>query len=332
MSEDFGSYLKHERELRGVPLDDIAESTKISVRFLRALEEGRFEDLPGEVFIKGFIRSYGQAIGSNVDELLAAYHESGAKHQGTGPPSTEISPSREKTSKNLNPSVFPTKALLGFGAALLIIGGGVYWFTSNKAENSGLSPQESRLETSTTVDNSLPEVKGDAESTFSEEPAIPAPETETPEPAPAAAAPAPEPRNSAATLTPAETPTEAPGPQESVKNTFTVSENIDTIKDIQDQTVPTEPPAEMAMGEPSLRLEIRVTENSWFNLRIDDQRDQDFILPTGGSKTIKAATAIVVTIGNRRATQMILNGQQLDLPESPDNVIRNLTVNAEQLN
>jgi hypothetical protein len=39
-----------------------------------------------------------------------------------------------------------------------------------------------------------------------------------------------------------------------------------------------------------------------------------------------------MTIGNRRATQLFLNGQQLELPESPDNVIRNLTVNAEQLN
>jgi hypothetical protein len=39
MSQDFGSYLKHERELRGVPLDDIAQSTKISIRFLRALED-----------------------------------------------------------------------------------------------------------------------------------------------------------------------------------------------------------------------------------------------------------------------------------------------------
>jgi len=86
------------------------------------------------------------------------------------------------------------------------------------------------------------------------------------------------------------------------------------------------------MGESSLQLVIRVNENSWFNLRIDDQRDQDFILPPDGSKTIQAQNSIVMTIGNRRATQLILNGQQLDLPESPDNVIRNLIVNTEQLN
>ena len=93
-----------------------------------------------------------------------------------------------------------------------------------------------------------------------------------------------------------------------------------------------EPSTEVALGEAPLTLVIKVDENSWFNLRIDDQRDQDFILPPGGSKTIQAKIAIVMTLGNRRATQLILNGQQLDLPESPDNVIRNLTVNAEQLN
>jgi cytoskeletal protein RodZ len=67
MAEDFGSYLKHQRELRGIPLDEIAQTTKISIRFLQALEANQFDELPGEVFIKGFIRSYGQAIGSNVD-------------------------------------------------------------------------------------------------------------------------------------------------------------------------------------------------------------------------------------------------------------------------
>ena len=321
MSEDFGSYLKHERELRGVPLDDIAESTKISVRFLRALEEGRFEDLPGEVFIKGFIRSYGQAIGSNVDELLAAYHESGAKRQDTKPPSTEISPSREEPAEG-NPFVFPTKALLGFGAALLIVGGGVYWFTSSNVEKAGHAPQENR--SSSTVDNSLPKVEDEYESTVTEDNGVFPSEAESPAPQPVPV--------DAVQPSPAEPSAKAPGPQEPVKNTFTVPENIDTIKDSQDQTVPMEPSAEMAMEEPSLSLEIKVDENSWFNLRVDDQRDQDFILPPGGSKKIQAKTAIVVTIGNRRATQLILNGQQLDLPESPDNVIRNLTVNAEQLN
>ena len=331
MSEYVGSYLKHERELRGVPIDDIAQSTKISIRFLRALEENRFEELPGEVFIKGFIRSYGQAIGSNVDELLAAYHESGSQRQDIEPSGSGIPPSKEEAPGRR--FEFPMKAVLGFGIALLIIGGGGYWITIEKSKNTEQF-QETRPASPSIVDNSLPEVEGQAESTDLETANVPLPEAERPIPEPGQAdtAGSSEPPPKVNTGEASTKEVRAPEP---VKNTFTVPENIDTIKDFQDQLVPepVESPAEVDLGEEApLTLVIKVDENSWFNLRIDDQRDQDFILPPGGSKTVQAKIAIVMTLGNRRATQLILNGQQLDLPESPDNVIRNLTVNAEQLN
>ena len=76
MIENFGSYLKHERELRGVPLEEISRITKIHIRFLEALEDNRFDELPGEVFIKGYIRSYANIIGSDADEMLNSYEES----------------------------------------------------------------------------------------------------------------------------------------------------------------------------------------------------------------------------------------------------------------
>jgi cytoskeleton protein RodZ len=330
MSEDFGSFLKHERELRGVPLDEIAQSTKISIRYLRALEESRFEDLPGEVFIKGFIRSYGQAIGSNVDELLAAYHESGSQHQDTESANTELSPAVEESPK---PSfVFPMKVVLGFVMALLIIGGGVYWVTLEKGEKTGQS-QQTRLETSSTVDNSLPEAEIEAEPTASEEAGTSLSEAEIPDPD-SKQTDAVDPPVPPAKVSPDEVSVEVREAPEPIKNTVTVPEKDVIIEDLKEQVVPEsiDSATELAMGDSSLNLVIRVNENSWFNLRVDDQRDQDFILPPDGSKTIQAKNAIVITIGNRRATQMTLNGQELDLPESPDNVIRNLTVNAEQLN
>ena len=76
MVENFGSYLKHERELRGVPLEEISGATKIHIRYLQALEENKFDELPGEVFIKGYIRSYANIIGSDEEEVLNIYEES----------------------------------------------------------------------------------------------------------------------------------------------------------------------------------------------------------------------------------------------------------------
>lgn len=329
MPEDFGSYLKHERELRGVPLDEISQSTKISISFLRALEESRFDDLPGEVFVKGFIRSYGQAIGSNVDELLAAYHESGSKRQDVA--ITAVSPPQEEqTERNFR---FPIKGALGFVTALLILVGGIYWVTSEKGKNAKLSQQKAPSATPLTIDNGLPEVESDAEPITLEESNAPLSEAESlnPEPKQTNAAESLEP---SVKVTPDEALAKAASQQDSIKNTVTVSEKDVIIKDLKDQPVPesTESPTDIAIGEASLNLVIQVDENSWFNLRIDDQRDQDFILPPGGTKTVQAKNSVVMTIGNRRATQLTLNGQQLDLPESPDNVIRNLTVNAEQLN
>jgi cytoskeletal protein RodZ len=79
MVENFGLHLKHERELRGVSLKEIAESTRIHIRYLEALESNEFDNMPGEVFVKGYIRSYARVIGFDAEEMLNAYDESVGK-------------------------------------------------------------------------------------------------------------------------------------------------------------------------------------------------------------------------------------------------------------
>jgi transcriptional regulator with XRE-family HTH domain len=70
-----GQELKRERELRGISLKEIADSSKISMKFLAALEEDRLDILPGEFFIKGIIRTYAKSIGLDEDYALNKYHE-----------------------------------------------------------------------------------------------------------------------------------------------------------------------------------------------------------------------------------------------------------------
>ena len=331
MSEDFGSYLKHERELRGIPLDEVALTTKISIRFLQALEDNRFDELPGEVFIRGFIRSYGKAIGSNADELLAAYHEATGKRPESATPdfaSADPPPASEKKPGGSFDS--RQKAILGFGVALSIIIGGAVWVTFQKDEPPSEDFQQTRTVAPTEIDNSLPEVSDQTESTISEEESGSPAEEATPDPSSAS-----QKTVDSAEPTVQRTPSESPtGEGASNKNTVTVPEKDDIIKDLQDQLVPVtqEVFTQDPLADQPLILMIRVDENSWFNLTVDDNRDQDFILPSGGSKTIEAEKVIVMTIGNRRATQLTLNDQPLEIPESPDNVIRNLIVNAELLN
>ncbi len=69
----FGEDLKRERELRKISLREIAESTKINVRYLDALEKNNFKHLPGGVFNKGFVRAFAQHIGVDEEDMVNAY-------------------------------------------------------------------------------------------------------------------------------------------------------------------------------------------------------------------------------------------------------------------
>ena len=69
----FGEKLRRERELRGISLDQIATATKISTRMLKALEDEKFDLLPGGIFNKGFIRAYAKFLGIDEDQAVADY-------------------------------------------------------------------------------------------------------------------------------------------------------------------------------------------------------------------------------------------------------------------
>jgi cytoskeleton protein RodZ len=75
---DFGAQLRHERELRNVSLDDVARVTRISRRYLEALEEGRPQDLPGLPFVKGFVGAYARHLGLDPAETLERFESATA--------------------------------------------------------------------------------------------------------------------------------------------------------------------------------------------------------------------------------------------------------------
>jgi cytoskeleton protein RodZ len=70
----FGENLRREREMRGVTLEEISASTKISVRFLKALEDEDMARLPGGIFTRSFVRAYANYLGLDEDHVMAEYH------------------------------------------------------------------------------------------------------------------------------------------------------------------------------------------------------------------------------------------------------------------
>ncbi|MBM4439763.1 MAG: helix-turn-helix domain-containing protein, partial [Candidatus Rokubacteria bacterium] len=68
-----GAHLRQLRETRGVSLEEIARTTRVSAHYLHALEADDFASLPVAVFTRGFIRAYCQALGEAPDAAVALY-------------------------------------------------------------------------------------------------------------------------------------------------------------------------------------------------------------------------------------------------------------------
>jgi|SRR5215831_10490614 len=78
------------RRNRGISLQKIADTTKISIRSLEAIEQGEFRKLPGGIYSTSYTKQYARAIDYDEGELLSAYHRamnpSSASPAGGGKP------------------------------------------------------------------------------------------------------------------------------------------------------------------------------------------------------------------------------------------------------
>ena len=81
--------LRSARQRRGVSLEQIAETTKISIRFLRAIESEEYEKLPGGIFTTSYLRQYASAVGVEESRLLAYYEVKCQERDGGEVPGTE---------------------------------------------------------------------------------------------------------------------------------------------------------------------------------------------------------------------------------------------------
>jgi cytoskeleton protein RodZ len=103
--------------MRGVSLDEVATATKINTRFLEALENGRWGELPGGAFGRGFVRAAARFLGLNEDDMVAEFAlETGGGAQSK--PAPELSGAMPR---NYQPAI----AAAAIFIVVLIVGG---WF------------------------------------------------------------------------------------------------------------------------------------------------------------------------------------------------------------
>ncbi len=309
MPGDFGSYLKSERELRGISLEEISEVTKVRLSFLQAIEKNEFDSFPGEVFIKGYIRSYANAIGSDVDEVLNIYDD----EIGRGRKERLFVQSKKALEASDGNGGF-LKFLLSL-VGLVAVGAGVYFVFYNL-------PSSEKLKVKSVEEVVEPVVE-----------AVKEPAISKPSPAPLeaevdSAIEKLQPENNAKveTVSPAPIATvtddEVLKPESKLASKLKVDENIEDLP----QEEPVETPVEGTIHS----LNIQADEESWFHLKIDGLEEKQFTLPAGASKQFSGSNSFQITIGNRAGSKLTLNGKPLVLPKGYQNVVRDFIINPKK--
>ena len=122
---NLGASFKKARESRGVSLDQIAAETRISTRFLLAIENEEFHLLPGGIFNRGFVRSYAEKIGLDPDQAVAEYERLAQTRE---PVETTVAPAPQE--KKIQRNLYPVA--IG-GLVLLII---IFYVVTRESSNT----------------------------------------------------------------------------------------------------------------------------------------------------------------------------------------------------
>jgi len=176
-----GARFREAREARGLTLTEASTSTRILLRYLQALEEGDLDQLPGDVYARGFIRNYAQFLDLPADEMILLYRrERGAPTERIKVVPAAVPP---RTHSCLIPSAF-----VSFFAILVLLG--VLYLV---AQTAGLMRPNNPIALGPTATSAVPTATQFPTSTIqpSGVPPSPLPPTATPTVDPAQPSPPP---------------------------------------------------------------------------------------------------------------------------------------------
>ncbi|GBG94597.1 transcriptional regulator [Ligilactobacillus salitolerans] len=119
MSE-IGQTLKKARVDKGLTLDDLQQTTKIQKRYLIAIEEEDFKALPGDFYVKAFIKEYAETVGLNADELLSSFGDQ-IETQDESPVHEEATSRMNLREKNAHPEGGNGQKILNYLPTIVIV-------------------------------------------------------------------------------------------------------------------------------------------------------------------------------------------------------------------
>jgi len=301
MAEDFGSYLKSERELRGVTLDELHSKTMIPVRFLLALENNQFDELPEEVFIKGYIRSIAKVIGAQEYEVLSTYMDI----KKTAPSIDTNNPSTlDQKHSTLDPKFIFVLSLIilflsGIAWGINIL---IHKFNKDSTESIPTLSKQKQSKSKEEPVNNLSAGNGKIDDT--------SPALTTSELSPTTSAIGPK------------------IPIEKSPNNLS-RKSAGDLKNLS-ATVNNEDPASSTESNMPLKLTIRVKGDVWLNIMVDDSTVESFILTKGSEKIFYGKKQYLINAGNKNLIDLTLNGTAINFQNgNKEDTVTNFTINAQ---
>jgi len=301
MAEDFGSYLKSERELRGVTLDELHSKTMIPVRFLLALENNQFDELPEEVFIKGYIRSIAKVIGAQEYEVLSTYMDI----KKTAPSIDTNNPSTlDQKHSTLDPKFIFVLSLIilflsGIAWGINIL---IHKFNKDSTESIPTLSKQKQSKSKEEPVNNLSAGNGKIDDTS---PALTTSE-----------------------LSPTTSAISSKIPIEKSPNNLS-RKSAGDLKNLS-ATVNNEDPASSTESNMPLKLTIRVKGDVWLNIMVDDSAVESFILTKGSEKIFYGKKQYLINAGNKNLIDLTLNGTAINFQNgNKEDTVTNFTINAQ---
>jgi cytoskeletal protein RodZ len=154
MTTSIGQQLRLAREERGVALREISDQTRISMRYLEAIETNDYKRLPGGIFNRSFIKAYARCIGFDEKEAVEAYVQM-MRAQGKENDDPILNASHDKiytdTPATRSPWLTVLLAILILAILTLGVLGGLHWYKKHSATGN-----ESPLTTGLLLNNAQP--------------------------------------------------------------------------------------------------------------------------------------------------------------------------------
>jgi cytoskeleton protein RodZ len=159
MAASFGEELRLAREARGVTLRHISDQTRISIRYLEAIEANDYKRLPGGIFNRSFIKAYAKQIGFDEKAALEGYMRT-AREQGESPDEVATTPFKSHVyTDGSTRSPLVTVLLSALILAILVLGAWavLHWYQRREAARDTGTPQAPVTNSAQTTNGPAPQ-------------------------------------------------------------------------------------------------------------------------------------------------------------------------------